>query len=128
MAEEFAVRTSKGRQLIDITDEVSARVKGKEGICLIYVPHATAGLIINEDESNLASDFEKLFERLAPKNEKWAHNKIDDNAHAHLLSGLVSPSVCVPVVNGKLALGTWQRILLCEFDGPRERKVMVVVR
>ncbi len=128
MMESFSVRTSGTRQVVDITDEVSKRVsKVKEGICLVYVPHATAGLIINEYEPNIAADYVGFFEKLVPKG-NWQHNVIDDNAEAHLKSGLVGPSATVPVADGKLVLGTWQRILLCDFDGPRDRRIVVLVR
>jgi secondary thiamine-phosphate synthase enzyme len=126
--QEFTIRTTRAREIVDITGEVSARARGaKEGICLVYVPHATAGLIINEWEPNIAADYAEFFERLVPK-AGWRHNSIDDNAEAHLKSGLVGPSVSVPVADGRLVLGTWQRILLCDFDGPRDRRVVVVVR
>src|SRR3989338_5407735 len=114
--ETFTVRTSNPREIVDITDEVSRRVsKVREGICLVYVPHATAGLIINEYEPNIAEDYVGFFEKLVPK-ASWKHNIIDDNAEAHLKSGLVGPSATVPVSDGRLVLGTWQRLLLCEFD------------
>ena len=126
--ETFTVRTSNPREIVDITDEVSRRVsKVREGICLVYVPHATAGLIINEYEPNIAEDYVGFFEKLVPK-ARWKHNIIDDNAEAHLKSGLVGPSATVPVSDGRLVLGTWQRLLLCEFDGPRDRRIAVMVR
>ena len=126
---EFSIRSSQPIQLLDLTDNVAALVKGvKEGICLVYLPHATAGIIVNEYEPNLEQDFMEFFSKLAPKSKEWKHNKIDDNAEAHLKSALASPSATVPVADGKLVLGTWQRILLCEFDGPRQRRVVVAVR
>lgn len=126
---EFAAQTSSQKELIDITGQVSAAVAKsgiRDGICLVYAPHATAGIIINEFEPNIRRDFESIFECLFPK-EDWAHNRIDDNAEAHLKSGLIGCERTIPVENGSLLLGTWQRILLCEFDGPRERRVVVKV-
>jgi secondary thiamine-phosphate synthase enzyme len=126
---EFTAQSSKQKELIDITEQVSSSVAKsgvREGICLIYVPHATAGIIINEFEPNIAVDFLEIFDKLFPKG-NWRHNRIDDNAEAHLKSGIVGPGAAVPVDDKELVLGTWQRILLCEFDGPRERRVVVKV-
>jgi len=126
---EFSVRSSKQKDLIDITDQVAASVaKGKtqDGICLVFVPHATAGIIVNEFEPNIKQDFLSLLERLFPSG-GWRHNAIDDNAEAHLKSGIIGAQACLPVDSGSLLLGTWQRIMLCEFDGPRERRVIVKV-
>ena len=125
---EFSIRSSQPIQLLDLTDSVAALVKGvKEGICLVYLPHATAGIIVNEYEPNIEQDFLEFFSKLVPKSAEWKHNKIDDNAEAHLKSALAGPSATVPVADGKLVLGTWQRILLCEFDGPRRRRFQVQV-
>lgn len=122
LSSEFFVETRKRVEVIDITEEVEKRV-GQGNACLIFVPHATAAVIINEYEPNIKSDYEKFFSRLA--NGEWMHNSIDDNAEAHLLSALISPSLTVPTENGKLHLGTWQRIMLVELDGPRKRRVIV---
>ena len=122
LSSEFFVETRKRVEVIDITEEVEKRV-GQGNACLIFVPHATAAVIINEYEPNIKSDYEKFFSRLA--NGEWLHNSIDDNAEAHLLSALISPSLTVPTENGKLHLGTWQRIMLVELDGPRKRRVIV---
>jgi len=126
---EFRVMTAKRRDLVDITEQVEALVSKcgiSDGICLVYVPHATAAIIINEFEPNIKQDFEDVFERLFPDG-NYRHNRIDDNAQAHLKSGFIGPSATIPVENGALQLGTWQSIILCEFDGPRERRVIVKV-
>ncbi|MEW6328655.1 MAG: secondary thiamine-phosphate synthase enzyme YjbQ [Candidatus Micrarchaeota archaeon] len=122
----FTIRTNKKMQLVDITDNVRESVGRKKftGICHIYLPHATAGLMINEFEPRIEQDFQTVFERVLP-NVHFEHDEIDDNASAHLLSGLVGCEVSVPVKDGALTLGTWQRIILCEFDGPRERTVFI---
>lgn len=124
----FTIRTSKKMQLVDITDKVRDIVGRKKftGICHVYLPHATAGVIINEFEPRIERDFQTVFERVLPK-VNFEHDEIDDNASAHLLSGLVGCEVSVPVKDGALTLGTWQRIILCEFDGPRERTVLVTL-
>ena len=126
---ELTIPTSMRKDLIDITDHVQKAVKEsgvRDGVCVVYVPHATAGIIINEFEPNLRQDILDILDELAPRGD-WAHNRIDDNAEAHLKSALFGCERSVPVEGGSLALGTWQRILLCEYDGPRQRRVIVKV-
>ena len=126
---EFSVRTAKAKDMVDITDraaELIAKSKVMDGICLVYIPHATAGLILNEFEPNIKQDFESILERLFPPG-NYKHNAIDDNAEAHLKSGIVGSSIALPITRGSLDLGTWQRIILCEFDGPKERRVILKV-
>lgn len=128
--EAFTVRTTKDREVIDITAKVERVVSEsgvKEGSCLVFVPHATAAVILNEYEPNLEEDFLAFFEKAFPK-WNWAHNKIDDNAEAHLASAMLGQGKTMPISGGRLVRGTWQNILLCEFDGPRERKVIVTCK
>ncbi len=122
LSSEFFVETTKRVEVVDITDEVGKRI-GDGKACLVFVPHATAALIINEFEPNIKSDYEGLFSKIAKGS--WKHNSIDNNAEAHLLSALISPSILVPVKNGRLELGTWQSIMLVELDGPRKRRIAV---
>ncbi len=119
---EFQISTGKSVEVIDITPEVEKRVKDGKA-CLVFTPHATAAIVLNEFEPNIKSDYEEFFSRIAKGN--WRHNAIDNNAEAHLLSALISPSIVIPVKNGKLVLGTWQSIMLVELDGPRTRRVVV---
>lgn len=126
----FIIQTRKQKEVIDITlrvEEIVRESKVKEGICLAFAPHATAAVIVNEFEPNIARDYLKFFEKIAPKNSGWEHNAIDDNAEAHLLSAFLGQGKTIPVSEGKLVLGTWQKILLCELDGPRNRKVAVQI-
>lgn len=127
----LTIQTHEQREILNITREVEEVVREsnvKEGTCLVFTPHATAAIILNEFEPNIASDYLKFFEKIAPKSGEWKHNVIDDNAEAHLLSAFVGSSVSIPISGGELVLGTWQSILLCEFDGPRSRRVIVQVR
>lgn len=119
---EFFIETKKQVEIVDITSEVEKRT-GDVKACVVYVPHATAALIVNEFEPNIKSDYEEFFSRIAKGN--WKHNAIDNNAEAHLLSALISPSIVLPVKNGRLELGTWQSIMLVELDGPRKRRIFV---
>ena len=128
--EEFYVKTNKRREVINITENIREIIKKsgiKNGIILIFVPHATAGLLVNEDEENIRKDYLNLFERLVPENGKYYHNLIDNNADSHLLSSLFKQFYVLPVKNGELYKGTWQEIFLAEFDGPRERKIFVTI-
>ena len=126
----FTIETNQKTELVNITErveEIVSKSKVKNGICLIFVKHATAGVIVNEDEPNLREDMISFFSEIAPKSD-WKHNKIDDNAEAHLKSAMIGQGRVLPIQDGKLVRGTWQDILLCEFDGPRTRNVVVVCK
>lgn len=126
----LSVKTSKRIELVNITKSVNDFVNKsgiKNGIVNIYIGHTTMGLYINEDEPNLRRDVENFLEKLAPVEDEYEHNKIDNNAHAHLRNIILSPFLTIPVVNGELALGTWQSIFCAEFDGPRRRNVIIQV-
>ncbi len=128
--EEFYINTNQRRELVNITskvEEVVSKAEIKNGIVLIFVPHATAALITNEDEPNIRKDYLNLFEKLVPENGEYYHNRIDNNADAHLLSVLLKPFLVFPIKDRKLVRGTWQEIFLVELDGPRKRRVIVMV-
>lgn len=128
---EITLSTQNRFQLIDITGKVEDIVENsgvKNGIVLIFAPHATAAIIANEHESGLINDIiDKVEEFTEPGSSKWRHNIIDDNAHAHIGSALFGAERVFPVVNGKLVRGTWQNIFLLEMDGPRSRRKIYVV-
>lgn len=127
---ELQVKTSSRRALVNITGEVESAVAESgvsEGIALAFLTHATAALFANEDEPRIRRDYEALFERLAPASGEYEHNAIDDNADAHLLSALFKQFYVFPVKAGRVVRGTWQELFLAEFDGPRMRRVVVVV-
>jgi secondary thiamine-phosphate synthase enzyme len=122
---EFKVKTSKREEIIDITNLIKKEVKIKKGILHVFIPHTTASVTINEnDDPNISKDLLGFLEKLVPKG-KWLHDKIDGNGDAHIKALITGSSVFVPIENGKLELGKWQDIFLCEFDGPRERKVIL---
>jgi secondary thiamine-phosphate synthase enzyme len=128
--ERIAVSTKEGTELIDITHEVQALVsqnRVESGICVVSTRHTTTGIIINENEAGLKSDILNLLDRLVPRGKGYFHDRIDDNAHAHLRAMLLGSSVTIPIEHGSLALGTWQSIFLVECDGPRRREVAVSV-
>jgi secondary thiamine-phosphate synthase enzyme len=128
---EFFVKTNRKFQVIDITaniQEIVERAVVAEGLCCVFVPHATAAVAINENaDPNIGEDLQEALAKLIPEG-VWRHDQIDDNAAAHIKAAIIGPSEMVPVKNGKLVLGTWQSLMLLEFDGPRERKVIVQIR
>ncbi len=126
---EISLRTERRTQLLDITEQVERALNGTNGAAaaLVYVPHTTAGVTINEDiDPVLASDLEQAMEKVVEDGWVWRHDDDDGpNAPSHMRASLISPEVLVPLQEGKLALGRYQGIFFCEFDGPRERKVYV---
>jgi secondary thiamine-phosphate synthase enzyme len=128
--QEIALRTERRTQLVDITAQVQEALNGTNGAAaaLVYVPHTTAGVTINEGaDPAVARDLESALERVVDDGWEWKHVEDPDgpNAPSHIRASLMSPQILVPVQEGKLALGRWQGIFFCEFDGPRERKVYV---
>jgi secondary thiamine-phosphate synthase enzyme len=128
---ELSVRTERKTQLVDITDDVERALDRVDGAsaALVFVPHTTAGLTINEHaDPAVARDFEAALERIVDEGWGWQHVEAgEENAPSHIRAALMSQQVVVPVRDGRLALGTWQGIFFCEFDGPRDRKVFVTL-
>jgi secondary thiamine-phosphate synthase enzyme len=126
---ELSLRTERRSQLVDITRQVRDAVAGSEGAAaLVYVPHTTAGVTINEHaDPAVARDFERALERIVDENWPWEHiEEGEENAPTHIRAASMGPQVVIPLRDdGELALGTWQGVFFCEFDGPRERKVLV---
>ena len=127
--ESFQVGTRRRAQLADITDRVGAIVEKsgvRDGLCHVYVPHTTAGVTINEGaDPDVARDMEAHLAKLVPREGDFEH--AEGNSDSHIKTALFGPTVSAPVRDGKLALGTWQAIFLCEWDGPRTRTVEVAV-
>ena len=125
--QSFEVRTPRRVAFVDITAQVTAAVEGQgEGAVLVYVPHTTAGVTINEDaDPSVRNDLEMALERLVPSDLPFTH--AEGNSDAHTKASLMGSSVTVPLAAGRLQLGTWQGIYLAEFDGPRTRRVLVSV-
>ncbi|HKN75848.1 MAG TPA: secondary thiamine-phosphate synthase enzyme YjbQ [Candidatus Acidoferrum sp.] len=127
--EVLRLKTARRTQLLDVTELVE-RVVGKSGalsgICYVYVPHTTAGVVINEHfDPDVATDLEGVFERLAPRAGAYRH--AEGNSDSHAKAVLTGSSQIIFVEEGKLKLGQWQGVFFCEFDGPRERKIWVKV-
>ncbi len=129
MIEEFKVITKNRYQLIDITNQIEQVIKQRKikgGLAVVFVPHSTAGIILTENESGLRQDWLKVLERLV-SGINFSHNRIDNNADSHILSGLVNQERVLIIEDNRLVRGTWQQIFLAEFDGPRTRRVVVKV-
>ena len=129
MIQTFQVRTSKQTEFIDITRSVQEAVKKTgvaEGICFIFIPHTTAAVTINENaDPSVSLDIIMELNKVVPFQDRYQH--LEGNSPAHIKASLIGCSQTVFVESGKLALGTWQGIFFCEFDGPRNRKVYVKV-
>jgi secondary thiamine-phosphate synthase enzyme len=126
---EIDLSTERKTQLVEITREVEAALNGADGAsaALVFVPHTTAGVTINEHaDPAVARDLEAAMERMVREDWGWEHIEAgEENAPSHVRAALYGPQVLVPLKDGRLALGTWQGIFFCEFDGPRQRKVYV---
>ena len=127
---EISLRTDRRTQLVEITDEVRQALDGANGAsaALVYVPHTTAGVTINEHADPLvAQDLENALQKVVNDEWEWKHTEDPDgpNAPSHVRASLMSTQILIPISDGKLALGRWQGIFFCEFDGPRDRKVFV---
>jgi secondary thiamine-phosphate synthase enzyme len=126
---ELSVRSSRREEMIDITGEVTDAVRTcgvKDGVCMVYVPHTTAAVTINENaDPSVVRDILNGLAKIVPLNCGYSH--AEGNADAHIKSSIVGCSVIVPIEEGRLRLGTWQGIFFCEFDGPRSRKCNIQV-
>ena len=124
---ELLVKTSTRNQMVDITGKVQNNIPdGSSGIVYVYVPHTTAAVTINEGaDPSVKNDILNYLQELIPYNAGYTH--LEGNSDAHIKSSLIGNSVCLPVENGELILGTWQAVFFCEFDGPRNRKVYLKI-
>ncbi len=128
-AAEIVVSTTKARELVDITERVRDLVrnsKARDGLCALYAQGATAALMIQEnDDPNITLDVLDCLDSVAPAG-RWRHDRVDNNGAAHIQAGLVGPSETIPIRAGRLGLSTWQNIFLCDFDGPRSRRTVLL--
>ncbi len=130
MRSHFRVPTHEAQQCIDITSEVSEIVRRsgvRSGLCHVMVLHATAAIAVNEnDDPNIGVDLVDALGRAVPTRGGWLHDRVDGNAHAHIKAALVGPSETLAIREGELELGTWQGLMLLEFDGPRRSRTVSV--
>jgi len=130
--EVFIVHTPSRRKLINITEKLSQAVRKsgiKEGLLLCNSMHITSSVFINDDESGLHQDFENWLEKLAPEKpySMYYHNTYEDNADAHLKRTIMGREVVIAITNGELDLGTWERVFYGEFDGKRDKSVLIKI-
>ncbi len=127
--EEVRISTSKRSELIDVTSRVRSAVAASgadAGICIVYVPHTTAGVTINEGaDPAVRRDIVMELDKLVPLEDGYAH--LEGNSAAHIKATLTGLSVTLPVAGGQPLLGTWQSVYFCEFDGPRSRRLLISV-
>jgi len=122
--QELIVKTSKRNELIDITEKVNEKISISQGFCLVYVPHTTAAITINEGaDPDVRRDISVFLEKLIPVSSEFKH--FEGNSDSHIKSTLVGPSEWLIVKDNRLVLGRWQSVYFCEFDGPRTRKVFI---
>ncbi|UCE39750.1 MAG: YjbQ family protein [Candidatus Aminicenantes bacterium] len=123
----LTIPTHNKEDLIDITDQIEEAVNSsgiETGICCVYVPHTTAGVTINENaDPSVKDDILMALRKIVPDSLSYTH--AEGNSPAHVKSTLIGPSISIIIENGNLALGTWQGIIFCEFDGPRRRKIFI---
>ncbi len=127
--ETFTIKTSSRAEFIDITGSVQSVVAGsgiQRGICVVHVPHTTAGVTVNENaDPAVKADILDWLEQAVPRRSGYRH--AEGNSDSHIKASLMGPSLSLPVENGRLVLGIWQSVYLCEFDGARSRQVNVQV-
>lgn len=127
---EYDIKSRNRFDVINITHLVEDAVKESKianGFVLVFAPHATAAIAINEYEPRIIEDYISWVRKVIPPSAGWKHDEIDDNAHAHIASLVIGQSKVLPLSGGKLVRGTWQEVLLLEFDGPRRRTLVVQV-
>ncbi|NBC82728.1 MAG: YjbQ family protein [Bacteroidetes bacterium] len=129
MQEIIQISTDKHNGLYDITSQVKKIVgksNVKEGLVNVYAQGATAAIMIQENwDDSVQNDVVNLLNKLIPEG-VWQHDSQDNNGDSHLKAGVIGPSEMIPIINGQMGLSTWQNIFLCEFDGPRSRRSIVV--
>lgn len=121
--------TSQKDEVLDLTSKVNDALQEtgiEDGMCLIFAPHATGILLLNENESGVKEDYLKGLYDIVPEDNNWAHDRIDNNAHSHLKSAFVGTDRVVPVTSGRLDLGTWQNVFFVETDGPRRNRRLIL--
>ena len=134
--EIVSIRTHSVYEVLDVTDNIVsilAKSKIKDGLLVCYVPHTTAAITINEGDETVFEDLLGLLKKWVPRKGNYKHNAKyagipqEENAHAHIISSIIQPSITIPITGNGLELGTWQRILFIELDGPRNRRIHVKI-
>jgi secondary thiamine-phosphate synthase enzyme len=128
--EYLSFNTAKKIEFVRITDQIEKAVKKsgvKEGLALVNPMHITAAVIVNDNEGGLIQDYQDVLERLVPYKAKYRHNVGEDNAAAHIWRQMMGHQVVLPITKGELDLGTWEQVFYCEFDGQRDKRVLIKI-
>jgi len=130
MQKRIIISTKTHNELIDITKEIEKIVsesKVKQGFCNVFTVHTTAAILINENyDINIREDIINALNKIIPEHDNYKHDQIDNNAASHIKAAIIGPSETIPIKDNKLALGTWQSIAFCEFDGPRNNRRIII--
>lgn len=128
--EEIGVRSETSVDILDVTEKILSVVRRsgvRNGVVVVFTKHTTAAVAINENERRLKQDVLSVLQKLVPKGAGYKHDEIDDNAHAHIQAMLLGVSEAIPINDGELQLGTWQRVFFVELDGPRSRRLTIQI-
>ncbi|MDF2956024.1 secondary thiamine-phosphate synthase enzyme YjbQ [Candidatus Alkanophaga liquidiphilum] len=128
--EEIGVRSETPVDILDVTEKILSVVRRsgvRNGVVVVFTKHTTAAVAINENERRLKQDVLSVLQKLVPKGAGYKHDEIDDNAHAHIQAMLLGVSEAIPINDGELQLGTWQRVFFVELDGPRSRRLTIQI-
>jgi secondary thiamine-phosphate synthase enzyme len=128
--QKVPLATEERRAVMDVTGQVETAVAAsrvRDGIALVFCPHTTAAVVVNEMDGRLEQDLLAWAAKAVPEGAGWRHDAVEANAHAHLQGISMNQAATLPVVGGRLALGTWQHVLFVELDGPRQRELWVQV-
>lgn len=123
-SKELILNSNKNFEIIDITSMINQEIDIESGIVNIFSKHSTSAIVVNENEKGLLNDLELLLGDLVSDKYSWQHDRIDNNAKSHLKSFLLSSSETIPILNGKMDLGTWQSVFFIELDGPRNNRIV----
>jgi secondary thiamine-phosphate synthase enzyme len=129
--EELTLETQGDGDILDLTSYAQKAIDNtgvKEGLCTVFVAHSTCAMTTIEFEPGCTADLNQVFERVAPQDDRWEHNErnADTNGHSHVRAAMVGPSVTIPIANAELVLGTWQKVVMIDFDDrPRSRRVVI---
>jgi secondary thiamine-phosphate synthase enzyme len=128
ITDTIRIDTTQKYELINITSKIEEIIRNNdvnEGLINISTKHTTSSIIINEDEEGLKDDIINVLKQVIPDN-NYLHDRIDNNAKSHLMAMLTTPTQTLPIINGKLSLGTWQSIFFLELDGPRMNRIITI--
>lgn len=123
-SKKLILNSNRNFEIIDITAMINNEIDIESGIVNVFSKHSTSAIVVNENENGLLKDLELMLSDLVSDKYSWQHDRIDNNAKSHLKSFILSSSESIPVLDGKLDLGTWQSVFFVELDGPRNNRIV----